>query len=166
LEVDAMASLTAPRPSVNPNRQRKPLTPVSVVGRFIGGATMPDLLTGAAVLEIEGDQCGQLEMVPYWCQAVTDHGEVVAYRLLKFGSAEAYTLPSTVDGCDCADGTYRGERPGGCRHQQALRQALANRTSDLPPGVDDNTPLRDDDDAALDAARCTPAEEVIRLLGE
>ena len=45
-------------------------------------------------------------------------------KLQKFATGEQYTLPATLDDCECGDATWRSERPGGCKHQQALRQAL------------------------------------------
>ncbi len=32
----------------------------------------------------------------------------------------AYDLPADLSSCDCPDATYRGERPGGCKHRKAL----------------------------------------------
>jgi hypothetical protein len=119
-------SLAVPCPPVKPNpKPRKPLEPVSVVGRFIGGADDEDLYRGSAVLEIEDGR----ELTSYWCRANTDRGNVIGYTLRKFASAggDVYDLPADLSSCDCPDGTYRGERTGGCRHQQALRQALAAR---------------------------------------
>ena len=52
-------------------------------------------------------------------------GEALAgYRLLKADGA-MYDLPGDLSGCDCPDATYHPERPGGCKHQQAMRAALA-----------------------------------------
>jgi glycine/D-amino acid oxidase-like deaminating enzyme len=31
-----------------------------------------------------------------------------------------YDLPADLSSCDCPDATYRGERPGGCKHRKAL----------------------------------------------
>src|SRR5262245_64287737 len=31
-------------------------------------------------------------------------------------AAVRYDLPLSLDSCDCPDVTYRGERPGGCKH--------------------------------------------------
>jgi hypothetical protein len=101
---------------------RKPLLPVSVVGEWSEAPDFPtdeDLIMGAAVLCIDG--------WGYWCQANTDKGNVVGWVLRKFGGGEVYNLPRDLSGCDCGDGTFRPERPGGCRHASALRQALAAR---------------------------------------
>jgi hypothetical protein len=102
---------------------RAPLQPVVVVGRIITGQgmVMHDMFHGAAILEIESE--GRLES--YWLTLhVSDDGHIAGVRLQKFATGEKYDLPADLDGCDCPDGTYRSERPGGCRHQQALRQAL------------------------------------------
>ncbi len=104
-------------------RQRKPLAPVQVTGAFVAPPTDEDLLIGAAVLEIDDGK----ELASYWLQANTDRGNVVGWSLRRFGSAEVYDLPASLDSCDCPDGLYRSERPGGCRHQVAVRQALAAR---------------------------------------
>jgi hypothetical protein len=41
-------------------------------------------------------------------------------------------LPADLSSCDCPDATFHCDCQGGYRHQQALRQALATRTTDLP----------------------------------
>jgi hypothetical protein len=104
---------------------------MSVVGRFIGGADDEDLYRGSAVLEIEDGR----ELTSYWLTANADRGNVIGYTLQKFASAggDVYDLPADLSGCDCPDGTYRGERPGGCRHREGLRQALAARNPAVTP---------------------------------
>ena len=114
-----MSSLSLPRAS----RQSKPLLPVNVVAHFVAEPTDEDLLIGAAALEIDDGK----ELASYWLQATTERGNVTGWKLKKFNSVEVYDLPSSLDSCDCPDGTYRSERPGGCRHQQAIRQALTAR---------------------------------------
>jgi hypothetical protein len=57
---------------------------------------------------------------------VTDAG----YKIQKdegYGDeiTEHYDLPKTLNSCDCPDAIYRSERPGGCKHQAALRQIKA-----------------------------------------
>lgn len=105
-----------------PARQRKPLSPVNVRARFVGGATRQDVLDGAAVLSIT--DLTTREEAAYWLEAVYDGERCVAFRLRKFGGEEQYDLPRDLSSCDCPDGIYRAERPGGCRHMAALRQAL------------------------------------------
>ena len=75
-----------------------------------------------AILEIADDA----NETAYWCGARAEHGVITSLYLQKFGTGEKYDLPATLDSCDCADATYRPERPDGCRHQVALRQALVN----------------------------------------
>ena len=103
-----------------PDRQRKPLEPVTVRARFFGGATAKDLADGCAILSIrDGD--GESS---YWCEAVYDGESFIGYRLRKFGTGQQYDLPPDLSNCDCGDRTHRPERPGGCRHMAALPQAL------------------------------------------
>jgi hypothetical protein len=114
-------------------RQRKPLQPVNVTARFVGGATRQDVLDGSAVLSIAtGDDTDRDESA-YWTSAVYDGDRCVAFRLVKFGTGEQYDLPRDLSACDCPDHTYRSERPGGCKHMAALRQALPTVSRADPP---------------------------------
>jgi hypothetical protein len=125
-----MSSITAPVPRVKADR--KPLSPVSVTARFVGGATRQDVLDGSAVLSIAtGDDTDRDESA-YWCQAIYDGDRCIGFRLRKFASAEMYDLPRDLSSCDCPDQTYRPERPGGCKHMAALRQALPTVAKDAP----------------------------------
>ena len=117
-----MPTVPVPRPPVKPNR--KPLQPVSVVACFVGGATRRDVLDGAAVLSIATGDDTDRDEAAYWCAALFDGEKCVGFELRKFGGAEVYHLPRDLSSCDCPDHTYRPERPGGCRHMAALRQAL------------------------------------------
>ena len=119
-----MSTTTATRPV----RQRKPLAPVNVSAKFIGGATRDDVLHGSAVLSIADS--GTTEEQAYWLEALYLDEKCVGFRLRKFGSAEVYDVPRSLDTCTCADATYRPDRPGGCRHQVALRQALPTVAKD------------------------------------
>jgi hypothetical protein len=117
-----MSNVPTSRPS--PTQQPKPLLPVEVVGRFMGGATPAEIAAGAAVLAISHGDATDMDVRLYWVASVFDGARLVGFKLAKFGTADAYQLPATLDACDCGDGVYRSERPGGCRHQQALRQAI------------------------------------------
>ena len=118
-----MPSLSVRPPRVNPIR-RKPLEPVQVQACFVGGATRQDILDGSAVLSVvSGDDTDRDEMA-YWCRALYDGDRCTGFRLTKFGTGDVYDVPRSLDACTCGDGTFRPERPGGCKHQQALRQAL------------------------------------------
>jgi hypothetical protein len=121
-----MSSLTVHHPQVNGNRQRKPLLPVNVRAYFVGGASRRDVLDGAAVLSITTVDDTDRDESAYWCLALfsPDGQTCLGFRLTKFGTGEVYDLPRDLGGCDCPDRTYRPERPGGCRHTAALRQAL------------------------------------------
>lgn len=51
------------------------------------------------------------------------------YRLTGWDQQHAaptcYDLPKDLSSCDCPDGTYRSERPGGCKHSRALKALKA-----------------------------------------
>jgi hypothetical protein len=103
-------------------RQRQPLKPVHVSGRFVGGANRQDVIDGSAVLAVTDMDTG--EEKPYWLQALYAEGRCVGFSLREFGSEEEHVLPRELTSCSCGDATYRPGRPGGCRHRAALRQAL------------------------------------------
>ncbi len=108
--------------STTATRQRKPLLPVHVTAYFVGGATRQDVLDNAAVLSITDTATGDEKA--YWCAALFDGERCTSFRLIAFASGEQYDLPRDLSSCDCPDQTYKSERPGGCRHMAALRQAL------------------------------------------
>jgi hypothetical protein len=108
------------------------LEPVQVAGRLITGpgAGLADLFRGCAVLEIESE--GRLE--PYWTTLrISPDGHIAGLRLQRIATGEKYDLPADLDGCDCPDAIYRSAQPGGCEHQQALREALVNVARDTAP---------------------------------
>ncbi|HEX5273017.1 MAG TPA: hypothetical protein VFW33_21115 [Gemmataceae bacterium] len=115
-----MSSLTAPRPPVKPNR--KPLSPASVRAYLVGGASRQDILDGSAVLSVTDLNTGDEKA--YWLAANYDGERCVGFSLVTFGGGEKYDLPRDLSSCTCPDNTFKPERPGGCRHMQALRQAL------------------------------------------
>jgi hypothetical protein len=101
----------------------KPLEPVQVVGRIIAGQgqVMHDMFHGHTILDIESES--RLEF--YWLTLnVSPDGHIAGGRIQRFAEGQHYDVPATLDECSCPDATFRPERPGGCRHQQALRQAL------------------------------------------
>jgi hypothetical protein len=107
----------------DPGRQREPLGPVKVRARFVAGATPEGLAAGAAILSVTEAVTGMATC--YWCEAVSGaNGQCVGFRLRKFGGGEPHDLPGDLSGCTCGDRTHRPDRPGGCRHMAALRQAL------------------------------------------
>jgi hypothetical protein len=87
----------------------KPLTPVS---------------GGARVLRPVGtvnDAVGEI--------SINDHAYYLTrlqdgYRLTGFDARRqqvtTYDLPLDLSTCDCPDGAFRSERPGGCKHRKAL----------------------------------------------
>jgi hypothetical protein len=103
-------------------RSRKP-RPDAVHGHFVGGASKADVCHGSAVLAIVlGDDTDRDEQV-YWTQAIYDGDTCTGFQLVKFGTGDTYTVPRSLDACTCPDHQYH-PRPGGCKHQQALKQAL------------------------------------------
>jgi hypothetical protein len=90
-------------------RVRKPLTPVNGSVRVLRpvGTVAPN----AGEILINGK--------PYY---FTRHA--TGYRLTGYddrkGEVTTYDLPLDLSSCDCPDGTYRGERPGGCKHRRAI----------------------------------------------
>ena len=118
-----MSSLTSPAPRVKSDR-RKPLLPVQVTAYFVGGATRQDVIDNAAVLVHHWSVTATGDEKAYWTQAMFDGERCLGFRLTAFASGEMYDLPRDLSGCDCPDQTYKSERPGGCRHMAALRQAL------------------------------------------
>ncbi len=52
------------------------------------------------------------------------------------GEPTVYDLPADLSSCDCPDHTYRGERPGGCRHMRALAALKAAGRLPEPPAAD------------------------------
>jgi hypothetical protein len=134
-----MSTVAAPRPPPNPIRSRKPLQRVAVTGKC--EASISELIQGVAVLTIVNGEHTNLDVLGYWCKAVLDRdGKINSFELTKFGSGVRYELPADLSDCDCPDHTYREERPGGCRHMQAMRQALlamtAARRTAAWPGCD------------------------------
>lgn len=132
-----------------PARDKKPLAPVSVTGRFVGGASRQDVIDGAAVLAIESGDATDRDESAYWVSAVYAAGACVGFALVKFGTGETYELPRDLSSCGCPDATYRPGRPGGCRHAAALRQALPTLTGTAaPPRAPDRKTERDEITAA------------------
>jgi hypothetical protein len=70
------------------------------------------------------DARGQVNVATFTVHEHKDGGRLLGYRLTKL-DGQVYDLPSGLNGCDCADASFHPERPGGCRHQKALRAALA-----------------------------------------
>jgi hypothetical protein len=119
----------APRqPAPRQPRSRKPLLPVNVQATLTGSADpadLPDeLARGVAILSIvSGDETDPDSRL-YWLRILFDHGEPFAVQLVRFGGHEQYAINLDTEECDCPDGTYNPDRPGGCKHVVALRQTL------------------------------------------
>jgi hypothetical protein len=101
-----------------------PPSPVNVIARFVGGACKQDILEGRAVLSISTGDASDPDECFYWCVAVVEDGRCIGFRLSKFGSSDTYYVPCDLSACGCRDRIHRPDRPGGCRHMVALRQAL------------------------------------------
>lgn len=107
-----MSTATISRPRVKA-RNRKPAQPVHGTCRWI---RRPQLPHGIGTLEING--------VEYDLEAHTDGGRIVGFRLVKPDDT-AYDLNASGEHftCDCPDGTYQPNRPGGCKHVRACQVA-------------------------------------------
>jgi hypothetical protein len=97
---------------------------VQVQARFVGGASRHEVIDGSAVLSIVTGDASDSDESAYWCQALFEGDRCTGFRLSKFGGEEVYDLPRDLSACDCPDQTFRPGRPGGCKHMEALRQAL------------------------------------------
>jgi hypothetical protein len=132
-EVAMSSVVTLPLP-VKINQPRGPLMPVSVVGVFAEGVTPDQLLTGSAILEIRDAQGEAL----YWAEARLDGGRMVGATLQKFATGDRHYVHldgPTAPSCTCEDATYRPDRPGGCRHVNALRMALVELAQRAGPAA-------------------------------
>jgi hypothetical protein len=133
LEVDAMSSLTAPAAPVNGNPPNT-LPPVVVLGIFSECVTPDQLFSGSAILEIRDAQGEAL----YWAEARLDGGRIVGATLQKFADGDRHYVHldgPTAPRCTCEDATYRPDRPGGCRHVNALRMALVELAQRAGPAA-------------------------------
>jgi hypothetical protein len=124
---------------------------VQVKGRILAGSgqVTHDMFHGHAILEIESE--GRLES--YWLTLnVSPDGHIAGLRLQRFATGQRYDLPADLDDCTCGDRNYRPERPGGCRHMVALREALVNVAKDNPPPRPVSRRVERDAEAAPDSA--------------
>ena len=96
-------------------RSRKPLQAVQVEVRWVRRLFANEIDPQSGCLEIGGQFYGVVAI---------DGG----FRLTK-PDGTVYDIDTNTSwggwSCDCPDGTYRGHRPGGCRHVAGLRAALA-----------------------------------------
>jgi hypothetical protein len=88
-------------------------------------AGIADLIAGHAVLAVSvGDDTDSTTRV-YWLRADVDYrGKITGFELSQFGTGVKYELPADLASCSCPDHVHREERPGGCNHMRALREAL------------------------------------------
>jgi hypothetical protein len=153
-----MPTVPDPRPSSHPISPKKSLEPVQLL-RVTCEAGLADLIAGHAVLVIcVGDHTDSHTTV-YWLKADVDQhsGKVISFELQQFSTGGRYHLPADLSSCDCPDHIYREERPGGCKHMVALRQALVGMVATPEGGwagfsSDDEVidATTSEDDAAID----------------
>jgi hypothetical protein len=119
-------------------------------------AGIPDLIAGHAVLCITVGDHTDSDTRLYWLRANVAHtGHIVSFELTTFRTGERYELPADLSSCSCADGIYREDRPGGCKHAAALRKVLVGMSRGTPwPGFSSDDPVIEavasDDDPAWD----------------
>ena len=113
-----MESIPSRVPSVKPNR---PLQPVPApVWRWLRRPVWPCVLLPSGylgLLEINGEVYGVLPLGEYPSRG---------WRILK-ASGDTYDVDTACSWgwqCDCPDATYRPNRPRGCKHVRALRDAI------------------------------------------
>jgi hypothetical protein len=163
-----MPTVPDPRPASQPI-SRKPLLPVNLL-RVTCEAGISDLIAGHAVLAITTGDPSDSDTTVFWLKADVDShsGKVLSFELTKFGSDARYHLPSDLSNCDCPDHIYREERPGGCRHMRALKEALCGMSAGTPwAGFSSDDEVIDaatsEDDAAIDLDEAWTITEPVDL---
>jgi hypothetical protein len=125
-----MPTVTAARRPVNPFRPRKiHVATVPATGSCRWAVQPTESHPGCLVLTTLDKRTGKPVSQAYLVSPVLDGGRLVGWSLRKQGAAEVYDIPADFSSCDCPDGTYHSERPGGCKHARALKaglKALAN----------------------------------------
>jgi hypothetical protein len=146
-----MSTVPVPRPPSHQIRQQKPLEPISLL-RVECRAGIEDVILGRAVLVIVTGDESDSDTASYWLRADEGrHGHIVSWEITKFGSVEAYRLPADCSSCDCGDHSFREERPGGCRHMVAMRQAVVQLGRTVASSDDDVVEaVAGDDDEPVD----------------
>lgn len=97
-----------------PTRTSKPLAPVAGTCRWLN-------------VEVNGNRRLEINGTAYELADLGGLGWRL-YRFLPDGTSTAYDIDPNAPGgwsCDCPDGTYRPNRPGGCKHVRALQTLLA-----------------------------------------
>lgn len=80
--------------------------------------------------EVNDNRRLEIDGVEYEVEDLEGRG----FRLYRWKGRDivAYDIDTHTDWggwqCDCPDGTYRPNRPGGCKHAVALRAALEERS--------------------------------------
>lgn len=101
-------------------RERKPLKQVSVTWKWYHFPVWPCSL-------LKDGRPGLLESNGAFYDVLPL--SLTGYRLRKVSTGDVHDVDCTPAWgwqCDCGDATFRPERPGGCRHVAALREALAS----------------------------------------
>lgn len=100
------------------NRTRGPVKPAQGTVRWLRRPLLP---TGLGRLAITSGR----KTTEYDLGQLFDYqGRPSGWRLVKDDDT-AYHLPADLSRCSCPDREFMPDRPGGCRHMQALRAALA-----------------------------------------
>jgi hypothetical protein len=82
-----------------------------------------DTHPGCLVITTTDSRTGKPRATAYLVYPVLDNGRLVGWTLQK-ADGTIYDLAGDLSSCDCPDGTYHPERPGGCKHMRALSKAL------------------------------------------
>lgn len=113
-------------------RQHKPLEPISGTVKLLEPVGAVNDRTGKILI------VAQTKRGPVTSECYLEYTGM-GYRLVGWdteeGKVKVYDLPLTLDSCDCPDGLYRSERPGGCKHQKAIRKLIAE--GQIPAALDE-----------------------------
>jgi hypothetical protein len=83
-----------------------------------------DTHPGCLVITTLDRRSGKPKTTAYLVSPVlSDHGTLLGWTLKKTDGVH-YNLPADLSSCDCPDGTFHPEQPGGCKHQRALAAGL------------------------------------------
>jgi hypothetical protein len=114
-------------PATPPPRQAPQALPGHYPGHGhfpLGGAAHGHTHPGCLVITTVDGRTGKPRATAYLVSPVLDYGRLAGWTLKK-ADGKVYDLPADLSSCDCPDGTYHPERPGGgCKHRKALAKAL------------------------------------------
>jgi hypothetical protein len=113
-----MSSLTATP------RFRKPSIATRPATGSVRWAVQPTDTHPGCLVITSADARGKVTVSASLVYVVVEYGRVLGYQLRK-ADGTIYDLAADLSSCDCPDATFHPERPGGCKHQKALKAALA-----------------------------------------